>query len=86
MLSSLVQHNFPRIRDMVLGNPAQNTQGWNLALDLFTPGNANITGQQTNFTDNIFADLTAKRANGFPVTFGDYVRPPLVQYVEPIRY
>jgi hypothetical protein len=76
MLSSFVQHNFPRIKDMVLGNPAQNTQGWNLALDLFTPGNSTIDPtQQTNFTNNIFADLTAKRANGFPVTFGDYVRP-----------
>jgi lysophospholipase len=71
MLSSLMQYNFPKLGDLVLGNEAAGTAGWNLAQDLFNPGgsNGNLTRAMAT---NIFGDLAAKSAAGFPVTFGDY--------------
>jgi lysophospholipase len=69
MLSSLVQHDFPKLGDLVLGNVAAGTEGWALDKDIFAPGTPN---QQKVFAAEIFADLIAKRSAGFAVSFGDF--------------
>lgn len=69
MLSSLIQHDFPKLGDLVLGNSAVGTEGWALEKDIFAPGTPD---EQKVFAADIFADLIAKRSAGFPVTFGDF--------------
>lgn len=73
MLSSYVFNNMPQIYDMVLGpstTTTNSTGGWNLAKDLFVPGEDNAT--QDAFLGAVYTDIATKANAGFPVTFGDF--------------
>lgn len=65
----------PTVKAMVLGDNTKQA-GWRLDLDLFNPGTG---ANETLFVAHILADLAAKKAAGFNVTFNDYwsraVRP-----------